>query len=187
MTRSRYNYLFLLFMFCNLVLQAQNHKIKFSSINTAGWLKGETRSVAQFQTVNGVRYSTFFAGIGVAADPYYFKTVPLFVDLRKNLFNKNRTPFVYLDAGTNLPLDKSKNYGWMMLWMSEYDAGMYYDVGLGYIFKLVKQIKVLLSAGYSEKQITETQYYLSDPGPNSKPTILDYRFRRISLKAGIQF
>ena len=187
MSGGRYIYLFLLLMFCKLISHAQDHKFRFSSINTVGWLKGETRSVVQLQTVNGVRYSGFFAGIGVAADPYYFESIPLFIDLRKNIFDKKNSPFVYFDLGTNLPLDKSKNYDRMILWLSEYDAGLYYDVGLGYGFELAKQTKLVLSLGYSEKRLTETQYYHSDPGPDSKPTILDYSFRRISLKAGIQF
>ena len=61
----------------------QSKKIKFHSINNIGLLKGQVDDVLQLQTINGIKYKSFFGGVGIGLDNYYFKTIPLFVDLRK--------------------------------------------------------------------------------------------------------
>jgi hypothetical protein len=187
MMRGRHICFFCFLLCCNLLVQAQNHQVKFGSINMVGWVKGESRSVAQFQSVNGIWYKTFFSGVGVGFDPYYFKTIPLFIDLRKSIFKKPMTPFIYIDLGTNLSGEKDKVSGDWFLTQSEYERALYYDLGIGYDFKFFKRTGLIVSVGYSEKRFTEKQSYQADPGPSPNPTIIDYRFKRISLKAGVCF
>jgi hypothetical protein len=187
MMPGRHIFFFCLLLSQSLLVQAQNHQVKFSSINAVGWLKGQSRSVVQFQSVNGLRYKTYFAGIGVGSDPYYFKTIPLFIELRKRIFKKPTTPFIYMDLGTNLPGEKDKVSGEWFFMKSEYEGALYYDLGLGYDFKFLKTTGLIVSLGYTEKRFTEKQSYQVDPGPSPNPTILHYRFKRISLKAGVRF
>jgi hypothetical protein len=85
---------------------AQKKRLKFSSINQVGILKGSSDQTYQFQTINGVKYQTWFAGVGVGLEEYYLKTIPLFVDVRKSLFLDKASPFVYANLGASFPIDK---------------------------------------------------------------------------------
>jgi len=111
-----------------LMIIAQS-KFKFENNNLVGLLSGNSKNALQLQTINGIRYKTFFVGAGIGIDNYYFKTVPLFADVRKNIFEKKETPFVYVDAGTNFPWKKDESTAWQQ---TTYHPGSYYDIGVGY-------------------------------------------------------
>src|SRR5215217_526732 len=103
---------FLLFAGTILLISVANAqgsgKIKFGSINSVGWLKGDSRNMVQAQSINGIRYKSFFCGIGVGLDNYYYKTIPVFADIRKNILSRKSTPFVYADLGISFPKDRIK-------------------------------------------------------------------------------
>jgi hypothetical protein len=178
----------------------ESKKPVFRSINLAGVVTGASGDAFQLQTINGVYYKTFSAGIGVGIDnyngidmqDYKLKTIPLFADLRKNLLRRKSTPFVYLDLGWNLPWERNVSLDdWSR---AHYRAGLYYDAGLGYSLHVRGRFSLLLSAGYSQKEQHATLYYRYSvwdimPSPTSSETQqhYDYTFRRFSLKAGISF
>ena len=172
-------------------IQAQ-HKIKFTSTNLAGLLTGSSEPAFQLQTINGIRYKDFSAGIGVGMDNYYFKTIPLFLHLTRNINIKNFSPFVYSDIGMNFPEDRdNKNAEY---WNSrKYSEGFYFDLGLGYSFPVYKKISMVFSLGYSQKNMNEERssgYFMGFPNPvyHKLPNeYYSYTFRRISLKAGLSF
>ena len=178
-----------LFFLAALILQltaiAQN-RIKFESNNQIGLLSGTSRNVLQLQTVNGIRYKTFFVGAGIGVDNYYFKTIPLFADIRKNIFERNQTPFVYVDAGTNFPGRKDESTTWKS---TSYQPGLYYDVGVGYKWKIIKKLSVNASFGFSQKEYKshEEYLYMSDPlgMPGIPPDRYYYRLQRFTMKFGL--
>ena len=57
---------------------AQKNKIHFRSINSFGLIGGESQVSTAYQTVNGIRFSNWFSGVGVGIDNYQYKTLPLF-------------------------------------------------------------------------------------------------------------
>ena len=160
-------------------------KIKFKSINQFGILVGASQNAIQLHTINGVSYKTFSAGIGVGFDNYYFKTIPVFIDLRKNLSVKGHTPFVYADIGYNYPKDKKDVTQWET---TKYSGGVYYDLGIGYQIPLDGQLALNMSLGYSHKNIEETREYSVWGMPNDKRTeYYDYTFRRATIKLALGF
>lgn len=167
-------------------------KIKYHSINNAGLVIGKSDNTLQLQTINGIKYKTYSAGIGIGLDDYYFKTVPLFVDLRKNLSEKKSTPFAYLDLGASIPWDRAKIETWTT---SYYKTGFLYDMGIGYSVPIKGKFAFNFSAGYSEKILNETREsslwtdYFPGPAPGNYKDTADYRytFRRISLRIGFSF
>ncbi len=187
---------FALMVLCNVVL-AQEKKSKdcgcsFSSINQVGLLEGSTGTSFQFQTINGMRFNQWFAGVGIGYDRYRIRSIPLFLDLRWSLFNRPNTPFVYADAGYNFdwPEDRDKD-NW---WNSDFSGGAYYDAGIGYRIGLGKKQGIVFSGGFSFKKIKEkrtTSIWCDFPpfcgGSGQESTdVYDFKLRRISIKAGIQ-
>jgi hypothetical protein len=161
----------------------------FSSINQLGILGGSWGVGPLLQSVNGIRYKTWFTGIGVGIDVYKRGTIPVFLDVRKNIFNAPATPFIYADAGIHLP---DKRIVAESQWSeSEYSNGFYSDVGIGYIIgKNRKSGGFLASVGYSYKNITRVLLYKGPCGvAGCNWGVNDYRsyLHRISLKVGWQF
>ena len=173
-----------------LIGEGQKLKPRFISINQVGVASGATGDGLQMQTVNGINYKTLSAGLGVGLDYYCERTIPIFIDVRKNIFSKENTPFIYADFGTNVPwVKENKEQTW---YTSDYDKGKYYDVGLGYKLLLNKKISVNMSVGYSQKQLQETRttHFINDFPPytrSSNPETYDYALRRFSFKVGLIF
>ena len=166
-------------------------RLRFSSINQVGILKGNSDQTYQLQTINGVSYRTWFAGIGVGMEEYYLKTFPLFIEVRRDLFSKRATPFIYADLGVSFPSDSEEKTAWQR---SEYKKGMYYDCGIGYSIPIKGSLSFNFSAGYSLKETHESRYYHAfwdfppyDGDEWNKEADYDFTFRRISIKAALRF
>ena len=178
-----------------IIVSAQREKneseknIHFHSITQAGFLIGSSDVQLQLATINGIKYKTYFVGAGIGLDYYFERTVPVFIDLRKNILNRYQSPFVYAAAGINIPwIDKDQEN-----WNREYKKGGYYELGLGYNFPLRKSLAVVLSAGYSVKLLSAKEYtwnyFLSSswPPPSAYINHYQYTLRRIGIKAGVSF
>ncbi len=181
-----------MFIFSAAVSQegAAKEKIRFQAIIQGGLLAGSSGYSGQVQTIQGARYKTWSAGIGAGIDYYYERSVPLFVQLRKSIFKRPHTPFVYADAGGHYPWLKDgigKN-GWMV---EKSKGGLYYEAGIGYEVPIFKSSHFLFSAGYSYKemeQVMNVMPWISVwPPPASAFETFNYSMRRIAVKAGIRF
>lgn len=164
----------------------QATRFKFSSINSAGVLLGQNNPQLSLQTVNGVQYGDWFAGVGVGLDYYYMRSIPVFIDVRRMVIPKKNL-FVYADAGVNYPFLKNNNTEdtW---YKTTYKQGLYVDGGVGYLFSTDKQTG-FFSIGYSTKRLRETvehPYIWGPPGMPVETDKLRYQFNRISIKAGIR-
>jgi hypothetical protein len=177
-----------------LFLSAQDTKkskpdcgCSFNSVNQVGLLEGSAGSSYQLQTINGIKYRTWFAGIGIGMDRYRFRTVPLFFDLRKEFSKQANTAFAYGDIGVHFPWVEDKH---KLQWgTNEFSRGLYYDAGLGYKITLGKGRNLLFSGGVSLKKIRETRFYevvcVREPCPLQNERF-DFSLKRFSVKAGLQ-
>lgn len=178
----------------NAITAQSISKFTFHSISSAGLLQGGSDNNLQLQTINGVNYKSFFAGIGVGLDNYSFKTIPLFFDVRKNIKNTKQTPFVYADVGAGFPWDKSAADAFSK---SNFKTGFFYDMGIGYTIPLKGRWAFNISAGFSKKFLKErreeTRWLWLDYVRNgTSASYIDtsnygYTFRRLSFKIGISF
>ncbi len=82
--------------------KTEGNKIRFHSINQFGIIAGASDANLQLQTINGIEKATWFVGIGTGIDYYYSRSIPLFLDIRKNVFSTQKTPFIMLTVGTIL-------------------------------------------------------------------------------------
>ena len=172
----------------------KTNKIRYMNRSSMGILVGASDRSMSLQTINGISYKTYSAGIGVGIDYYHTKTIPVFVDLRKNIFNRQKTPFVYLDLGYSLPSDsKVTNNNWWKTDISEFGKGYYYDAGIGYQFHVKGRVSIQFSLGYNHKEMSEDLSYEYDVRNsiwyNERNTRehFDYTFRRLHLKFGLGF
>lgn len=178
------------FLVASSVRAQQKPAAKFSSINQLGFITGSSDQAIQAQTINGVAYKTWFAGIGAGFDGYGINSIPLFADVRKAIFPKQQTPFIYLDLGTSLPLKKEEKSTW---YNRTYSGGLYYEAGVGYAWPVKGRLSVNLSAGFSQKSLRETRTFsgvVIDFPPYERELqkeYYDYTYRRFSFKLALQF
>lgn len=171
------------------ILKSTAAKPAFHVLLHAGLVAGDNGRDVLLQVVPGVQYKTWFLGIGSGPDYYYLRSVPLFVSLRKT-FSKPHIPFIYANVGRAIPWirDSEKSIpGW---YNSRFNAGLYYDVGAGWIFSVNKRQALLLSAGLSAKQLEEVQKLVNiPPGANEElyTSRISYNLHYFSFKVGFQF
>ena len=152
--------LFLIAALClSVMVSAQQKTVtghwQFHSINNIGLLEGQTGSAFQLQSINGMQYKSWYGGIGLGLDFYRYRTIPLFIDFRKEFGNSINKFFAYADGGVNFCwlTDNEKN---MYLMDDHFDTGFYTDLGMGYKMGIGKTNHLLLSIGYSLKKLKET-------------------------------
>lgn len=174
----------------------QKRPVYFSSINQLAMLNGHNVVSAAVQSVNGWGYKSWYLGAGVGMDFYRYRSVPLFVDFRRELFIQKNKVFGYADLGFNLPWarDDEDFVNTFSESKSSYKGGLYADFGIGYGFAWRSGDALLLSLGYSYKEFSKTtKYILRQPqgwGPEEEienVTKYDQHFNRLSLKIGWQF
>ena len=151
-------------------------------------LEGQTGSAFQIQSVNGMQYKSWFAGIGVGLDFYRYRTIPLFIDFRKEFGSSINKFFAYADGGVNFCwlTDQEKT---TYLADDHFETGFYTDLGLGYKIGIGRNNHLLLSIGYSLKKLKETylmyNYFPPDNTQNKAET--NYSLNRLTMKIGWEF
>jgi hypothetical protein len=161
---------------------------QFHSINNVGLLEGQTGSAFQLQSINGMQYKNWFAGIGLGLDFYRYRTIPLFIDFRKEFGSGVNKFFAYADGGINFCwlTDQEKT---MYFTDDHFSTGFYTDLGLGYKIGVGRNNHLLLSIGYSLKELKETyqSYYYDPPGNGQDMVKINYNLNRLTLKVGWEF
>ena len=169
----------------SLSAYTQKSKIKFNSLNMVGLAAGESRPFGLLQTVNGVIYNSWFAGIGVGLDYYSYKTIPVFFDLRRDISKG----FIYADLGYNFPWKEKPGKEIPFYNSYQFTRGLYSDIGIGYKINLRNNPSFLFSAGYSYKKVYNKIGVVSPclvaPCPEDFSKY-EYEYGRIILKAGIE-
>ena len=175
---------------------AAQKKIFFSSQNYAGLLEGESGSQFQLETINGLKYKSWFAGLGTGIDWYYKRSIPVFLSVNKDLLKKQkRNFFIAANGGINFPWEKS---GYNNEWgytVKKAIPGIYWEGGFGYKIGMRKTNDALLiQLGYSYKYVGEkiqnnyitpfSDFVLSQESPNDR---FNYHLKRLSIKVGWSF
>lgn len=126
-----------------------------TGITTVGFAAGESTAKPLFQLSGGVSIDRWFAGAGFGMDDYYFNSFPLFADWRMG-FGKKRLLFVYADGGYTFPGKYGGNNDFNFFKTTDrLLGGFYMDTGFGYRIRLNSLHRILLSAGYSQKNLTK--------------------------------
>lgn len=185
----KHYFLFLLFFLGVIGVQAQE-KIQYSSMNYAGLLEGDAGSAFQLHTVQGIKYSRWFSGIGTGLDYYYLRSVPLFLSVNRMLLNQSRTPYLSLDGGLNFAWVHREADRWNDFTSSHFSPAFYWGAGVGYKVSMRnRRDALLLNIGYSFKQLKEDQehtvFCINPPCP---PQVehYNYKLNQVSVRLGWQ-
>lgn len=177
----------LLLTILTVVVPAQ--KPAFSSTVQAGMLEGEAGTALQLKTVTGLHYKTWVAGLGVGLDYYHTRSLPLFLSLQKAVAKSGKSPFVYVSGGYHFPWLKPAGQTWQDM---KAKGGLYLDAGIGYQLPAFKSTALFFTAGYSQKNFSETTtsapvYIDMYPPPPVQATRYDFILRRLSVQTGLRF
>jgi hypothetical protein len=173
--------------------QAQQAKAwTYGSFYSAGLLNGGSGDALSVQTVQGAWSKRIFTGLGLGVDWYYARSMPVFADLRFKLRERRSTSFLYADLGANIPVGRQNEDVRSRWYNYNYKGGIYFDAGAGYLFPIRKLgTSVLLTAGYSQKSVRETQTLKPEfdndqigPWWGAKKYETDFILRRWSFKLG---
>ena len=187
-------YLVFVLMMLSIATYSQSNnylkKIHFQFSALAGPLDGEGGTSAQIEMVPGIKYRGYFIGIGSGLDYYFIRTVPLFLELKKEFKPNKNSVFVYADAGFDYPWPSASNkldQGQMNL-----DNGHRLAGGIGYQFSINKKMFLQLSAGYSYKQIKENlpgMVTIYDPRVDwlDYTQHYNYKLNRLAFNIGVTF
>jgi len=182
---------------CSINSFAQVNKnpiTNFYSVNHVGLLEGQSGSAFQLQTINGVKYKSWFGGIGIGLDFYRIRSIPLFADVRKEFGKTSNKLFVFADAGINFGWRTDKEVKQFNT-NDKLKNGFYTEAGAGYKFRLSNMNNLSFSLAYSYKTNTETgtnnynvpnPLYFTGALPPDQEKI-SYHLNRIVIKAGFEF
>jgi len=165
---------------------AQKNRIRFQSMNQFGIVGGENQVNTAFQTVNGLKYSNFFSGIGIGLDYYRYRTLPLFFDERW-YFGDDKKGFVYGDIGYNFPVKDKPEKEISYYTSYHFTGGVYTDFGIGYQVHVHKKSSMVFSLGYSYKKLKIRTADGPNPFDGYTYENYNYSFNRMILKAGLVF
>lgn len=166
---------------------AQQHTIKFHSINSAGLIAGANENNLLIQSVNGIAYGTWYFGIGLGLDYYKYNTMPLFADIRRT-FGKTHPGFIYGDIGFNFPYHNKPGSELGFYNSYTFEKGLYTDIGLGYKTKLIKKSSVIFTIGHSYKSL-KSKMGIVPQCLDCPPYFYDFKFGygRVFFKTGVEF
>ncbi len=176
----------------NAKSQQKKDSIRFSAIASMARLSGESQKLFAYQAVAGLRWQSWFGGIGAAYDRYGYKSIPVFFDIRRYInAKKSWQPYVYGDAGVNLALysdqmpRKSDDRDYVT-----FRPAFYGEAGVGIDKRVSRKLAFSLSAGYSYKQFSYVKYnqfsIWSNVRERDNSQRFDYHYRRYSIKLGIR-
>ena len=187
--KAKLFYNFFIALFFSSGANAQKKPIKFHSINQVELIGGANAVNVGYQTVNGVKFSNWFSGIGIGVDNYRYISLPLFIDGRW-YFGDEKNGFIYGDIGYNSPMKNKPGKEIYYYNSYHFAGGIYTDFGIGYQVSLNKYSSFAFSLGHTYKELQNkvgvVNPCLVAPCPVDYSEY-KYKLGRMILKAGLVF
>ena len=151
--------------------------------------KGNSDNSQAFFLTSGIAYKSWTTGAGAGVDGYVFRSLPLFIDVKKSFGHRRLQPFVNASAGININETKDEQKFLYSSYLNvNYRNGFYVRTIAGVSLPVYKRLRVFIDGGYSYKT-TSVDYtsfsYSPDPAETTSTDI--YRFHRWSLSIGFWF
>jgi len=161
----------------------------FSSQISTGIVEGEQNTNFHVEILNGIRYKTWFGGIGAGLDYYYYRSIPVYLSGIKYLSPRNHSFFIQGDVGMNFVWEDERITNWNEVG-HEYKPGLYWNGILGFATGLDRKNAFSFGLGYSYKSFKEIKEIVvqcfNPPCENTFETY-QYNLKRLTLRLGWQF
>jgi hypothetical protein len=172
-----------------LCAQANSKKqLQFHSFNSLQVLTGKTINSLSAHSVNGFQLNKLFAGIGTGFDYYYQTSVPLFLELRLDITNKERKLQAFVNAGLHIPFSNVNRQ--QSFKTGDFKPGRLMAAGIDY-YVPVKTDAIVIGIAFSQKKLTQmVDNNVWNPVLNridNLPAKEVYEFNRIWMKIGWVF
>lgn len=174
---------------CAVHAQTNSKKYwQFQSFNSLQMLTGKTINSVSVHSVNGFQLNKLFAGIGTGFDYYYQISVPLFLELRHDITNKERKLQAFVNAGLHIPFSNVNRQ--QSFKTGDFKAGRLLAAGIDY-YVPVKSDAIIVGLAFSQKKLTQlVDNNVWNPVLNrfdNMPAKEVYEFNRIWMKIGWVF
>lgn len=153
-----------------------------------GLLEGQSGSDFQLGFTGGLKFNTWTTSLGAGLDYYGMRSVPVFLQVQKKFFGREKTPFAFVGGGYHFPWLKNNTGDW---WGEKKTrGGLYYSAGIGYQLPVMKTAAMFFTTGYSFKQYEEDIFRSGYCIGGNCPTYTEnyaYTLRRLSVTTGLRF
>ena len=175
---------------------AQQKKLQYAGSLETALLNGGYESNVAINTTHGIRLKSWDISIGAGVDYYRFRSVPVFLDVRKHLSIGKLRPFIQSSIGMNTawPTAEQKVVEMWWSWLPgdntlSFSNGLYSKAVVGLPLNPGRQVRVNAVAGWSHKTITTSQDELVSTGPGSRweTRRTNYAMNRLYIGLGVSF
>lgn len=167
-------------IFVACIASAQKTKMPYHFSINGSYVMGSNKISFQGFITNSISIRNFNAGISAGIDFYRFRTIPIFLNVRMHV-TKEKNVFAYTHLGYNIPfVTSTKDFSYDKN-IHKFSGGMFAGFGGGVEFKLSKKAKLLLSAGYSLKNISYKIEY------SSASDRYVFNLNRMVVNMGVEF
>ena len=175
-----------------LTVEAQSGKEKksivFSSINSVNYFSGTTDMQLGLSTTNGIRYKSWFTGVGLSFDPYGHKGDAIYLEVSKSIGKNVWQPFVNIDAGifipkrtSDLPEKKSNGDDYYLLKNTFYGA-----IAIGINKTILGNNKLFIKLGVIYKQFSYVQKGYTTQWYIYPDYVYNYKYTPYNFSIGFQ-
>jgi hypothetical protein len=164
-------------------------KWHYFGLHQFGALSGSSGDRLQVLTTNGINKGNWYTGISTGIDWYGVRSIPVLASLNKAFGHSRNQPFVYGNAGINLPWAQESNN---FYYSYRYKGGFMAEAGLGYFITLKNKTAFTFSAGYSYKGVKAGDKYMAIYNfppyndPEYSGSSYKFNYRRIAIRLGIK-
>ena len=171
---------------------AQKKTLPLEGTVQVGLLEGEQGGSLQFGAMGGIKLNKWTTSIGSGLDYYGVRSIPLYLNVQRNILASDKTPFLFAGAGYHFPWVPKNTKDMWSSWSGsiDTDGGLYYHAGIGYQLPALKKAALFFAASISSKhyqeEILQPVFCNMGPCPEYKEKVA-YRFRRLSIAMGLRF
>jgi hypothetical protein len=162
----------------------------YLNITSFGVLTGpagnQNMAPVSFETVNAYMLNGKYSfGLGIGMDLYEKVHIPVFMDCRYILLNRNVSPVIILKGGYSLPVgsEEGNDYYYYNEYYSK--GGPMMTAGTGFVFRINDHNQVTISLAYRYQQLTTTE--IQRYSESKWEYDHSVKYNRIELKFGFYF
>lgn len=180
-----------------VAISAFSQKLKYAGSVETALVNGSHETELAVNTTHGIRFGNWSTSVGAGIDYYRFRSVPLFIDVKRYIPLNKIQPYIQASAGVNIAwatdeqriIQKYWSSWWPQTDTLPFNNGFHSKLVFGVVFNPQKQVKIAAFAGWNYKTQSTTVETMVQNGSSwvSEPRITTYKMSRLSIGLNIGF